>query len=366
MTRWHIDDPQNLSARAMRDPEGTKERYPSTLEHRNPDILRMTLRGPGIIEVESRHGDDDLFVITGGIHGDEKAGIVILDRLVHNILNGSIPVRRNLLLMYGNLAAMAANDGRGVRCIEPEVGVTANLNRCFNRGLFNEARCYAERRANNLMHAAHIASGCRVEAIDIHQSFAVPVLSTVRPTGDRTEYTYAMLYPHTNVDETLKWIFEHYSDIVAGAVLNDMRVTHTTWAGYMAAEYHAHAATFEQGTIGHLDHVTFTPQLYENLARAVGGNTLLAEPEGFDVWQCIKPIVRNSDEFSFLDENGAPVTNAPLDFVPLRCSIVARDGETLYALEPGQRLLFANAAVPLGDRAAQIIAPFETSVVPRP
>lgn len=365
---WHIDDPGSISAIAMRDVEGRGE-YPNELHHSNKDVARIEHVAPGIVEIESHYGGNTCFVLTGGIHGDEKAGVVILDRLIHGILGGDIPVKRNLLLMYGNLAAMKANGGKGLRCIEPEVGATSNLNRCFKRGKFKSPQCYSEMRANQMMtHAESVLRGCEVEAIDVHQSFAVPTLDNVRLNGDRTEYTYAMLYPH-DVEATLLWIYHYFSDIVAGGVLNDMTAVHNTWAGYMAAEFGAHAATFEQGTIGHTDHVTFTPQLFDNFRRSIAGEGRLQNPEGFDVWRCVRGIFRKSDDFAFLDSEGNPLERAPLDFTPLGHPAIARDAGTIHEVLPGkdgERLIFANPEVPIGDRAAQVIARLETETVPRP
>ncbi len=365
MSIWRESDPSNLSEIAMKDAVGGRT-YPDTLSHRNKDVTRITHALPGILKIECRHNTKDTLVLTGGMHGDEKAGIVILDRLIHEIREGKIPVRRNLLLMYGNLEAMKANGGKGLRCVEPEVGATSNLNRCFNRGHFAEPRCYAERRANQLTRCAEATlRGHTVEAIDIHQSFGVPTLSDIRLNGDRTEYTYAMLYP-LELKKTLRWVYDNFSDIVAGGVLNDMNKTHYTWAGYMAQEFGAHAATFEQGTIGHTDHVTFTPQLYDNLVRSVGGNGRLKSPEGFDVWRCVRGITRTSEDFTFLDKNGKSLDRAPQDFVPLSYATIAQDREIAHVLEEGERLLFANAGVPVGDRAAEVIQLFKTELVPQP
>ena len=365
MSIWRTNDPGRFSAVAMSDIDGNGT-YPNELPHRNPDIEHISHMLPGILNVRSRHDDGTTLVLTGGMHGDEKAGIVILDRLVHELCEGEVPVKRNLLLMYGNLRAMQAEGGKGLRCIESEVGATSNLNRCFNYGTFEHPKCYAERRANQMVECAEaVLQGRRVEAIDIHQSFGVPTLADIRQGGDRTEYTYAMLYPR-DISDTLSWVHHYFSDIVAGAVLNNMSKVHRTWAGYMASRFGAHTATFEQGTIGHTDHVTFTPQLYDNLVLSVGGEGRLQNPQGFDVWKCQRGIIRTSENFTFLDAAGQPLQRAPQDFVSISYRTVARDGTTAHMIDEDERLLFANAEVPIGDRAAEIIARMKTDLVPSP
>lgn len=100
-----------------------------------------------------------------------------------------------------------------------------------------------------------------------------------------------MLYPD-NTKKALNWIYERYSDIVAGAVLNNMNKKHTTFAGYMAQAFMANAATFEQGTIGYTDWNTFTPQLFNNIKNKIRGEECLEEKLGFDVWQLSGNIIK--------------------------------------------------------------------------
>lgn len=349
------DRPENHSNIAMSDVDGMRRSYPEIIETANDYVRSIEMIAPGIIKVEPHFASNEYLVLSGGVHGDEKAGVVILDRLLYDIIIGDLPVQgKNILFLYGNLEAMQVNDGHGARCVQPEVGVNSNLNRCFNRGRFEKTRCYAERRANEMMDAIAGLGNANIEAIDIHQSFDVPTLEQLRGDEDRTEYTYAMLYPKTE-QSSLAWIYMCYSDIVAGAVLNDMDQTHHTWAGYLATQHGANAATFEQGTIGRVDHLTFSPQLLDNLRRHIRGEVRAMYRQGCDVWRCVRSIARNTKDFMFLDSRGNPLTKAPSDFMSLGYSVVARDGDITHQLTSEERLLFANATVPLGDRAAQVI-----------
>ncbi|QQG37688.1 MAG: succinylglutamate desuccinylase/aspartoacylase family protein [Candidatus Kaiserbacteria bacterium] len=330
--------------------------------------FRMSQNGPGIFEITCESTLPPL-VLTGGIHGDEKAGISILDSLIDDIVSGNQRVKRSVLLMFGNLRAMQTNGFKGCRCIEDEVGETSNLNRCFGRGYFETPRCYGEHRANEMMRAVEDFAdthGCP-EVIDIHQSFAVPTLRDVRGgVADRSDYTYAMLYPvEDDLASALGWIHEQYSDIVAGAVVNDMQLRHHTFAGYMASTFGSRAATFEQGNIGYVDHSTFTPQLEDNLSRKIAGETKLDKMEGFDVWRYLRQIRKETKDFTFIDDEGNR-TNAPLDFLPLPAGRIARDGHREHELRMGERLLFANSTVPIGDRAAAVIERLHTDLVPAP
>lgn len=363
---FNESDPDRLSELSINEVDQNISNFPKQLPFTNDFVSSITAPVAGVISIKCKPVTPLItrpLVLSGGIHGDERAGVVILDKLAKDIMSGDLSVFRDVVLIYGNLRAMSENGGNGVRCVEEEVGVTANLNRCFGNSLFGNPQCYAEYRANQIMKFLHEVDMRNFEAIDIHQSFKVPYVSEVRGKIDRTEYTYAMLYPH-DIDDTLKWIHESYSDIVAGAVINDMSIHHNTFAGYMAREFGASSATFEQGTIGNVDWATFTPQLFENLCQKVSGVNIIDKPLGFDTWEYVNSIIRRDDDFAFLDASGNDLDGAPTDFIPIGYKCIARNGDERHHINDGERLLFGNAKVPIGDRAAAIIREYKTSVVP--
>ena len=348
---------------------GSNVGFPQGIENVNKNISHFKHLAPGIFEVrKSLAVGPKPLIIVGGIHGDEKAGIVILDDIIKALCETDMVVRRDLLLIYGNLESMKANDFTGVRCVETEFGELSNLNRCFGRGQFKNPRNYAERRANEIMSIVEkfVAEVGVPDVIDIHQSFAVPTLEAVRGnTADRSDYTYAMAYPVTGVDDSLRWFYEDYSDIVAAVVFNDMSNEHHTFAGYMAQKFGSNASTFEQGTIGYTDFETFVPQLTKNLLLKISGRAKIEYPEGFDVWRYVRSITKLSDDFRFVDTVGKR-RKAPRDFMPRNEGVIATDGSEIHRLHEGECLLFANDEVPIGDRAAAVVERFPTNVVPNP
>ncbi|MEX0917762.1 MAG: succinylglutamate desuccinylase/aspartoacylase family protein [Candidatus Paceibacterota bacterium] len=359
---------RDRTATSMRVLEGRKQEVSA----HSQDIAGINEVAPGIFEVKAIHEEHPPLLIAGGIHGDEKAGIAILDHIIGELAKVKTKVRRSLLLVYGNLEAMRASDFMGARCVEPEKGELSNLNRCFGRGLFENPETYAQRRANEITEAVEsfVSRFGVPDVIDIHQSFAVPSLRAVRAgPPDRSDYTYAMAYPVHGEGPSLSWFYESYSDIVAAVVLNDMACEHHTFAGYMASAYGANAATFEQGTIGYIDFDTFVPQLQRNLLRKIGGEERLRHQEGYDVWRVVRSVAKQTEDFHFVDSD-CRRTDAPVDFLPLRRGdrggTVAVDGDTVHELTKGERPLFANANVPIGDRALAVVVPHETDVIPRP
>ncbi len=306
-----------------------------------------------------RVSSERLLVVSGGMHGDEKAGIFIVETLLNKLTEGVINLHTDTLLLFGNIEAAFAQDGKGVRALkENGCGHFNNLNRCFGTP-FSNPKCYAQKRANEIMHVLEEVAPKykRIDAIDVHQSFAVPLVEEVRDNcHNRTEYTYAMAYPGVHPEhEVLNWFYQEYSDIVAGVVLYPPG-TYPTFAGYMAATFGAYAATFEQGTIGYLDEVTYTPQLLANLERKLSGRFIIDKPLGFDVWEKRQDIIKEHTDFTFLDINGNPTHTPPRDFVAFPQQAYAKQGGVLIYREGRERLLFANPDVPVGDRTACVIA----------
>lgn len=359
-----VNDDRQFSSISIQE-EINNEKYPKNLVFNNSTVLNITLPSSGILQIKSKIKSNDTLVFSGGIHGDEKAGIEILDHLVEEIVSGTLEVKHNLLLIYGNLRAMNMRDGKGHRCIEPELGIISNLNRCFNQGIFGNPKSYAQIRANEITSAVEKFVRGFVEVIDIHQSFVVPTVRDVRGNNNRTEYTYAILY-YKDVKKILNWIYEKYSDIVAGAVLNDMSQKHTSFAGYMAQKFEANSATFEQGAIGYTDWDTFTPQLLQNIKTKISGNGKLKKPLGFDVWKFTGNIIKETEDFKFLSKDGEILKKNPIDFLPIGYSRIAKDNKKYFDIADNERLLFSNCDVPLRDRVAMIIKKIKTDIVPPP
>lgn len=341
----------NFSDIAIKE-EALSNEYPKIVACKNNSVAKIISPIPGLLEIESKKGTSDTLVFCCGIHGDEKAGIIINDKLIGEIVSGCLEVNHNIVFIYGNLQAMAANEGKGSRYIEPELGYLSNLNRCFNSGGHNKS--YAQKRAANIMESLSILKNCKVKGIDIHQGFRTPSTGEVRGNKDGTFYTYAMLHTDDRAI-TLKWIHNEYSDIVTGTVLCNLQQPDSTFASYLARTYNAFSATFEMGTIGYIDVSTYTPQLLDNIRSKITGVTFLKTTESFDLWEQVGSIRKKTDDFSFLDENGEKMNSWPPDFIQLPYTKIAQDGDKSITLNNDERLLFANHTVPIGDRAAVIV-----------
>lgn len=115
----------------------------------------------------------------GGVHGNERAGITVVQQLVHAFQSGARSLERGTLsLALGNLEAIAEN----TRATTP----TGDLNRCFGPGVMQRhGSSYETRRARELAIALQ-----RVEiGIDLHATNlpSTPFLMTQTLQGKHTE-----------------------------------------------------------------------------------------------------------------------------------------------------------------------------------
>lgn len=315
---------------------------------------------PGIFVIESEDGTNDTEIVSAGIHGDEMAGVHIVDEYLGDVLSGKCEVRKNLLIFFGNLSALGYS-----RVIEESGNETDNLSRTWNQGLHENPRNYAQKRANTITPQIESVfdAGGEIIATDIHQSFNVPLVNMIRgPNGavkGETRYNYMMAYPlDNNIERSMRWIYDNTSDIVAGVVFNDMSDPErfTTFSGYIANNGGI-SGTYEQGEIGYCDGNTYAPQLMRSVAARIAGYQLRKEMRmKFDTWKVAGQLLKEDDSFEFLDRDENPTEEVPIDFLETPQNVAKQNGR-LITLQDDQRVVFANSKVNKGDRAGVIIEP---------
>lgn len=127
---------------------------PKIIQHKNSSIANITMSAPGIWEIESRHGNTNTEVISAGIHGNEMAGVYQMNRLLNDIFTGKLEVKKNLLIIIGNLMTLGISRG-GNTCGDER----DNLNRLFNQGIWSNPKNYEMQRANQITTAInHLVS----------------------------------------------------------------------------------------------------------------------------------------------------------------------------------------------------------------
>ncbi len=330
------------------------------------------------------------------MHGDELAGVNIIDTLRQRLCSGALNLRRNVIFVDGNLRAIeeAYNNPQsepGAHRYFSEdkaAGVTANANREWLRELLEKAAnesVYADGRRKKIWAALKsvLLGGSDTSEVsesfqhhDLHQSFSVPKIKDVRGEyHNDSEYGYGMVYAE------MEFFQLRYSSVYAGLVYSDPMEAQT-FAGATAREYGATAITAEIGTIGHTKEQTYEHKMLAALAAELEGR----EPEKNavlpDVWKPVQTIIREdaTARFGFYtttERNGTPdrsiggrnvvlsedesgytigtKINPPTDFMPLPRSAYISNGEASGYLPSQTALLFANDNVVVGDRAGVVI-----------
>lgn len=137
------------------------------------------------------------YIVSGGIHGNEKTGAHVVRRIKENIENGSLRINKgSLALLLGNLQAIELDE----RYTDSRV----DLNRCFTDNLTDEQRqSYEASRATEIMNALHIEeySPDSVVGIDIHSTNtpSKPFLVSQKTPN----HLHAIALPHLKTAEAL-------------------------------------------------------------------------------------------------------------------------------------------------------------------
>ena len=340
------------------------EIFPQELETVNVSVKSLLHLAPGVLYLESQRKSDEILLVSVGIHSNERAGIYIADQLLKEIFSNQLEVRTNVVFVYGSLKSMYTNHGLGDRALEADKpsGRSANLNRNFGKSFINSGKTYAEDRADEIKTALQtVLPGKKVMGIDIHQSLKCPTVSQVRNNSNiLNQYVYVMLYPRNNVDfkPLIKWVNDDFSDVLSGVVLNKKSNSHSTFASYLVREFDALGGTFEMGRIGTIDYTSFTPYLLNNLRLKIQKQDQQVQTQPIDIWSYQGSIIRETKAFSFLDNCGSERNPAEIfDFMPIDYTLIAKDRGKEYKIRKCDRLLFANDKVPIGDRAAAVVAP---------
>ncbi len=342
--------------------------YVSRFEHPEKGIYFFESKAPV---------DAKVMILSSGLHGDELAGIEIMDVLRAEIFSGKLELRKHVLFIDGNLKAMQqalTKKQQGMvmnsRYFDGDAsygGLVANANRQWVVELLEKLSTngsYASRRQWEIWKALNeiLKGGTDTqdiqgapEHLDLHQSFKVPKVSEVRGEyQDESEYTYAMVYA------SLKRFRQKYGDVFAGAVISESGKAET-FAGITAREFRAQSITAELGTIGNPNDVTFADKMLASLWFQLQGGKKEVANIPMDVWQQVETILREEgvQDFGFyetLEEGKVP---PPQDFVPLEHELlVPKSNGGYYKINSGQSLLFAKDDVGEGDRAGVVIERF--------
>lgn len=305
---------------------------PSHSEQRLAHGVTLRWLAHGVLQVEPDAALPGHLLLSAGIHGNETAPVEWLDRLLCGLGSGAIRLRRRLLLILGNPAALRV----GTRYIEQD------LNRLFNAAVRDESSQEGARAAELERLASDFfanATGPRLH-YDLHTAIR----------GSRFE-RFALFPWHPDrplaEEECVR-----LGQAGMQAVLSHNQIGRT-FSAFTQDALRAQSFTLELGKArpfganAALD-LSALDRVVQDWLQALPTTVAAAAPQRFRVAGSV--IKRSPDFVLHLDddvENFTPLTPG---------SLLAEDGDERWRVsEADARILFPNPAVACGQRAGLIV-----------
>ncbi|GAB3294366.1 succinylglutamate desuccinylase [Pseudidiomarina andamanensis] len=299
------------------------------------ETSRVEFWDAGVIAVEPDQPGNKDVIFSCAVHGDETAPIEIVRDMVRDILAGKLQVQHRTLFLIANPAAIV----NGTRFID------VNMNRLFS-GAHAKGDTPEHRRAAKLeQYVSRFFKQERRYHYDLH--------TAIRDSAHEKFAVYPFTHGGPYKREQLTFLAECGVDTI---LLNQAPTT--TFSYYSVREHNADAFTVELGKVrpfGENDMNRFADA--DTMFRKLISTSELELPQ-FDsnrhhVYDVSRSIDRTAEDFrlNFADDV-ANFTEFELGH------LLAVDGENEYTVEQsGERIIFPNAKVALGQRALLTVVP---------
>lgn len=296
-----------------------------TIERLAPAIWR--------IEPARGAGAGRPLLVSAGVHGDETAPVELVCAAADALAAGALAVGAPVLVALGNLGALRA----GVRFLDRD------LNRLFGgrhaeRGGVRDAPRAA---ALEAAAAAFCAAHPRALHLDLHSA----IRASLHPCFAIHPLDEAATLPPTSL--------RLLASLGIDALVRTSQPS-PTFTGHTARAHGCEAYTLELGRVRPLG----AGAAGELAAAAAGVRALIAGaplPPAAPtpvVYRARRELIKQSDGFRLLVPPDAP------NFTPLEPGEpFARDGDTTWIAETGERIVFPNPNVAPGLRAGVLIVP---------
>ncbi|WP_019935715.1 succinylglutamate desuccinylase [Oceanimonas smirnovii] len=297
------------------------------------------------LEPDNPAGRD--LIISCGIHGNETAPIELCEALLHRLISGELTCRQRVLFIFGNPAAMNA----AVRELDE------NLNRLFS-GAHAEGNEVNQERKRAALLESYVTRffSVREHAERLHYDLH----TAIRPSQREKFAVYPYLHgaPYSRAQLAL----------LQAAGINTVLLAHeptTTFSCFSAHRFNAHAFTLELGKVmpfgdNDLTRLTALNQCLEALISEPGWQPPPLTPEHLDVFAVSQEIVKNTDDFALCFNNG--VSN----FTEFEQGVLlATDQQQQWHVQQEREaVVFPNASVACGQRAALMVVPVSSFTLP--
>ncbi|MFC3286065.1 succinylglutamate desuccinylase [Litchfieldella rifensis] len=298
---------------------------------------RYRIHGPGTLELipAASRSQARACVLSVGIHGNETAPIELLGELLSRLEAGLVRLGAPVLVLIGNIPAVRA----GQRFI------ATNLNRLFRRDLAEDGE--EPERARQLMAAVDAFYGRHPSLEPLHYDMHTAIRSSRYPRFAVEPFAA------TTIDAA------HWRWLAAAGIQAVLHQHRPSWTfSHYSKHYHgAQSFTLELGKVapfGDNDLATLRP-MRALLEALIEGR----EPAGADLsrmafFRVEHELMRNAEDFSLCFADDTPNFT---EFAPGTC--LARDAEAgdFVVGEHPLAVVFPNAEVEIGARAALLVAP---------
>ena len=296
---------------------------------------RVEFWDAGVIAVEPDQPGPKDVVFSCAVHGDETAPIEMVRDMLHDIFSGNLSVKHRTLFLIANPAAIV----NGTRFVD------MNMNRLFS-GAHAKGSTLEHARAAKIEH-------CVARFFRQQQRFHYDLHTAIR---DSAHEKFAV-YPFTHGGPYKKHQLTFLAQCGVNTILLNQAPT-TTFSYYSVREHNADAFTVELGKVrpfGENDMSRFAQA--DTMFRQLISNAQLDlpdfEPSQHHIYDVCRTINRTQENFTLhFPDDVANFTEFELG------AVLASDGELDYLVEqPGERIIFPNAQVTLGQRALLTVVP---------
>jgi len=278
-------------------------------------------------------------IISSGIHGNETAPIEIVQQLVSDIITAKTKVKQRTLFIIGNPVSMNIS-----KRFEIE-----NLNRLFCGKYQHIDECFEKERAQRLESYVTDFFNQQPTATNYHYDLHTAIRSS--------KYEKFAIYPYQADKPWNKEQLSFMQDCGVSTILFGHGPT-GTFSYFSSANFNAHAFTIELGKVrafGENDMASFAEMVkgLSALISQVVYNIPRFDNSKVNLFKALGDITKETDNFTlYVDDNVSNFTDYPAG------TLLAIDsGKEYRTKEEGESIIFPNANVGTGQRAALMVVP---------
>jgi len=300
--------------------------------------IQVDLWGRGVLHI-SPQGDSPInsILLSVAVHGNETAPIEIIDQLVSDILAGKIIPKHRLLIVIANPEAIKANSRE----------VDENMNRLFSPCLGSYSSDSDERRRSRKL----MAYSRDFFAQEAEQKIHYDLHTAIRDSF----YKQFAVSPNTNGSAITEYQYALLGQWGIEAILSTSEKS-ATYSAFTANHCGATSFTLELGKVkpfGENDLEDFAAVI-TGLQHAISDNVFIPMDHKVALrFRVVGEVLKQTEDFRLcFPSNIANFTEFEIG------DVLAADKDFEYLVKKrGERILFPNENVAIGQRALVIIRP---------